>query len=85
MEKKIMVKKAGNLAPDEIARFVQLANKFSSTVYIEQDDCHRVNAKSIMGMMGFLAGEGLEVTVRAEGADEEQAVEAIAECLTGKE
>ena len=85
MEKRIKVTLGGALDPSEIARFVQIANQYKSTVYIEMDDNRRVNAKSIMGMMNFLSEDGREVVVKAEGVDEEKAVESIAACLTRKE
>ncbi len=40
-----------------------------------------VNGKSIMGVMTLAAECGSKVTVRAEGADAEAAVEAVAEVL----
>lgn len=85
MEKKIKVNLKGELDPSEMARFVQIANQYTSTLYIELDDNCRVNAKSIMGMMNFLAEDGQEVTIKAQGEDEADAAEALAACLTGKE
>lgn len=41
----------------------------------------QVNAKSIMGMMSLGALEGQELTIRAEGEDEEEAVNALVEFL----
>ena len=84
MEKRIRMNLKGRLEPSEIARFVQIANQYSSTVHIEMEDNRRVNAKSIMGMMNFLSEAGQEATVRAEGKDEAEAAAAIAACLTGK-
>lgn len=82
MEKKISVKQNRDLDPGEVARFVQIANQYTSSVYIELDDNRRVNAKSIMGMMNFLADNGQEVTLVASGEDEAAAIEAVALCLT---
>ena len=47
-------------------------------------DDKRINAKSIMGMMslGLCAGE--ELTVAAEGADEQTAVDNIEKFLSGQ-
>ena len=42
------------------------------------------HAKSIVGLMGLGAENGHEVTVRAEGPDEEQAVKAVGAYLTGE-
>lgn len=84
MEKKIKMNLEENVDASEIARFVQVANQFSGTVYIEVENVGRINAKSIMGMMSLLSNNAREVTVRAEGVDEAKAVEAIAACLQGK-
>lgn len=66
-----------NLASDAEARpvavLVQKASQFESKVYIESGD-KKINAKSIMGMMSLGLIQDAEVTVYAEGADEEKAV-----------
>ncbi len=63
-----------------IAELVRVACQFSSTVILA-DETHRVNAKSIMGIMAFRAVQGKAVTVEAEGADEAEAVEAMTRFL----
>ena len=60
-----------------IALLVQKASQFESNVYIEILDQKKINAKSIMGMMSLALQEGDEVTVVAEGEDEEKAAEGI--------
>ncbi len=66
-----------NLASDAEARpvavLVQKASQFESKVYIESGD-KKINAKSIMGMMSLGLVQDAEVTVYAEGADENEAV-----------
>ena len=42
----------------------------------------RINAKSIMGMMSMNFENGSELTIVADGADEEAAVNALSEYLT---
>lgn len=54
----------------------QAANQFSSNIYL-QKGLMKVNAKSIMGIMMLAASRGTELTIRAEGPDEEEAVEAL--------
>jgi phosphocarrier protein HPr len=58
------------------AKLTQLAGKFSSDIFIARG-AQRVNAKSIMGVMMLAAGMGVTVKVDAEGADAEQALQAI--------
>lgn len=80
LEKKITVRKADGLDADMIAVLVQRACKFESKIYLESDD-KKVNAKSIMGMMNIGVCKGGEVTVYAEGSDEEAAMREIEEYL----
>ncbi len=63
------------------AQVVRLASTFVSHVEVAKDDL-AVNAKSIMGVMMLAAESGSTVRIRAEGADEEQAVTAIAELVS---
>lgn len=77
-----MVKKAVTVCREDglearpIAMLVQKASQFSSVVHIEVGT-KKVNAKSIMGMMSLSVCSGDEVTVIAEGSDEQAAVDAI--------
>lgn len=56
--------------------FVEAASKFKSDIYIIKDG-ERVNGKSIMGVLSLAAGQGSDLTIRAEGEDCEEAVEAL--------
>lgn len=64
-----------------IALLVQTASQFESKVYIDCEDKH-VNAKSIMGMMTLTLTNGNQVTVSADGTDENEACDRIREFLT---
>ncbi len=55
------------------AQFVQLASNFSSHIEIEKDN-RRVNGKSIMGVMMLAASQGSNVTLYANGEDEEESL-----------
>ena len=59
------------------AKLVHAAAAFSSQIYLVKDG-DEVDAKSILGILLLAAAQGSEVTVRCEGADEEEALEAIA-------
>ena len=56
-----------------IAMLVQKACKYTSKVHIEVGS-KKVNAKSIMGMMGLALENGQEVELQVSGSDEEQAL-----------
>ncbi|HEU5049691.1 MAG TPA: HPr family phosphocarrier protein [Gemmatimonadales bacterium] len=58
------------------AQMVRLANDFASEIRLEKDGLE-VNAKSIMGVMMLAAECGSTIRVRADGADEAAAVDAI--------
>ncbi|MFC7064090.1 HPr family phosphocarrier protein [Halobacillus seohaensis] len=60
------------------AQFVQLANRFSSDVFIEKDS-KRINAKSIMGLMSLAVGQGEEIKLIADGHDEERVIDELSE------
>jgi phosphocarrier protein HPr len=65
------------------AEIVKTASKFASDIIIVRDELE-VNGKSIMGVMMLAAECGAEVTLRASGPDETDAVEAIAKLITSK-
>lgn len=81
MQKEITISMSQVAEATPIAHLVQLANQFSSSIYFEMDT-KKVNAKSIMGMMSLVLASGTKVIVDADGEDESQAVEKIAEFLT---
>ncbi|HWA15103.1 MAG TPA: HPr family phosphocarrier protein [Gemmatimonadales bacterium] len=58
------------------AQIVKLASGFKSEVELVKDGM-AVNGKSIMGVMMLAAESGSRLTVRANGDDETQAVEAV--------
>lgn len=59
-----------------IAHLVQEASQYESRVFIEMED-KKINVKSIMGMMSLDISEGTNLTVVAEGEDEEKAVDGV--------
>jgi catabolite repression HPr-like protein len=64
-----------------VAVLVQIASQFESKVHLVTED-KKINAKSIMGMMSLAFTEGQDITIVADGEDEEQAVAGIAEFLS---
>jgi phosphocarrier protein HPr len=68
------------------ARLVQLSSQYQSTIVLFRSDSANTNeadARSILSILLLSAGFGSKVNVRAEGVDEDEAVEAICEYLTG--
>ncbi len=65
------------------AQFVKTAKQFSSEIVVVKGD-REVNAKSVLKVTG-LAKKGEKVTIRAEGEDAEEAVDALAEVISADE
>ena len=59
------------------ALVVKAASKFQAEVLLIKDET-RINAKSIMGVMMLAAEFGSSLTIEAEGADADAAVDAVA-------
>ena len=60
--------------------FVQKANSFKSSIWVEKEDC-RVNAKSLLGVLSLGISKGTAITLIADGVDENNAVEGLAELI----
>ena len=75
-EKVLTVRNRAGIHARPAALIAQTANKFASEVLMEKDGTV-VNAKSIMGVITIAAGYNTVVTVKAEGADAEEAVKAL--------
>jgi phosphocarrier protein len=65
------------------AQLVQRASKFDSEIKLKRQNLE-VNAKSIMGVMMLAAEMGSKLLIIAEGPDEREAVEALAQVIQGK-
>lgn len=59
---------------------VQAASKFGSDVNLEYNG-KSVNLKSIMGVMSLGVSQNADVTITAEGDDEKDALDAIADTM----
>jgi len=80
VEKQVQVKLRTGLQARPAALFVQEANRFSSEVYLEKDG-KKVNAKSIMGLMSLAISSGSTINLIVDGADEEEALNKLAEYI----
>jgi phosphocarrier protein len=58
------------------AKFVHLAVRFSAHVRVARDE-REMDGKSIMGILLLAAARGTTIRISAEGADEDDAVEAL--------
>ena len=65
------------------AMLVRQAMGFQAEIFLEKDG-DKVNAKSIMGIMGFAACKGTIIKIIADGSDADQAVDALAKLFKDK-
>jgi phosphocarrier protein HPr len=59
------------------AKFVHLAAKYQARVQVARDG-RVMDGKSIMGILLLAAARGMAITISADGADEDEAIEALA-------
>ena len=64
--------------------FVKTAKQFSSSITVVKDG-REANAKSPMKLMTLGAKKGDEILIRAEGEDEEEAVDALVKLISKEE
>ncbi|MDK2967821.1 MULTISPECIES: HPr family phosphocarrier protein [Lacrimispora] len=84
VRKTVTVELASGLEARPVAMLVQVASQYESNIYVEIES-KRVNAKSIMGMMTLGLAAGEQITITADGADEEVAVGEIEKYLSNQE
>jgi phosphocarrier protein HPr len=65
------------------AKFVKLASSFDSEIHVTRDGV-TVDARSIMGLLMLGAGIGCSIDVAAEGADADEAIEALTDLVARK-
>ncbi|HHY42937.1 MAG TPA: HPr family phosphocarrier protein [Thermoanaerobacterales bacterium] len=82
-QQNVIVKNKTGLHARPAALFVQTANKFKSEIFIEKQG-KKVNAKSIMGVMSLAVSQGTEITISAQGEDEQDAVKKLVELIESK-
>lgn len=77
---KTVVKCESGLHNKQATFFIQKANDFKSSIWIEAEE-RKINAKSLLGVLSMAVVTGTEVTLSAEGPDEEEAVRTLSGML----
>ena len=80
MEKMFIINNRHGLHARPAAQLVKIASRYKCDIRLSKEEME-INAKSIMGVMMLAAEVGSEITVRAEGEDEEQAIEALGDLI----
>lgn len=62
------------------AQLVQTANRFAAEIILQKEDLE-VNGKSIMGVLMLAAAKGSSVSVRTDGQDETEAMNAVGQLI----
>ncbi len=60
--------------------FIQKANEYKSSIWVEKET-HRINAKSLLGVLSLGIIKGTTITIVADGVDEQKAVDALVDLI----
>lgn len=74
--KDVMVQNQVGLHARPATFFIQKANEFKSSVWVEKEE-RRVNAKSLLGVLSLGIMGGTQIRIIAGGVDEEKAVDEL--------
>ena len=74
--KEVSVKNQVGLHARPATFFIQKANEFKSSIWIEREE-RRVNAKSLLGVLSLGIVKGTAVNIIADGSDEQLAVDGL--------
>ena len=74
--KEVVVRCESGLHNKQATYFVQKANEFKCSIYVESGS-RRMNAKSLLGIMSMGIVTGSTVRLEADGSDAEMAVNAL--------
>jgi phosphocarrier protein len=74
--KEVVVRCESGLHNKQATYFVQKANEFVSSIWVESEN-RKMNAKSLLGIMSLGIVTGITVTLSASGPDAEEAVNAL--------
>lgn len=80
VNKDVVVRCESGLHNRQATYFVQKANEFESSIWLESNN-RKMNAKSLLGIMSLSVVTGAVVTLSAVGPDAEAAVDALCQLL----
>ncbi len=76
VKKKIVIINKLGLHARAAVKFMNMANRFASSVRIEKDG-NEIDGKSILGILTLAAVQGSVITLKISGPDEDQALDAL--------
>lgn len=74
--KEVLVENKAELRGRPATFFIQKANEYKSTVWVEKDE-RRVSGKSLLGVLSLGVVGGTTIKIIADGSDEKDATEGI--------
>lgn len=80
ISKEVMINNQVGLHARPATFFIQKANEFRSSIWVEKDD-RRVNAKSLLGVLSLGIVKGTCVNLIADGADQDEAIETLSKLI----
>ncbi len=83
LEKKVVIKNRLGLHARAAVKFVNLANRYSSSVKIIKDTME-IDGKSILGILTLAASQGTQVILKVAGQDEAEAMKALVDLINNK-
>ena len=83
VSKDVTVKNQVGLHARPATFFIQKANEFKSSIWIEKEE-RKVNAKSLLGVLSLGITKGTDIKIIADGEDAEEAVEGLVELITSE-
>lgn len=78
--KEVKISNAIGLHARPATFFIQKANSYSSSIWVEKDD-RKVNAKSLLGVLSLGIAKGMTIVLTADGQDEELAIEGLTDLI----
>jgi phosphocarrier protein len=83
LRKKITIKNKLGMHARAAVKFVNVANRFKSSIRIEKDG-NEIDGKSILGILTLAAVQGTEIVLKVSGKDEDRALSALLELINNK-
>ena len=78
--KEVKISNAIGLHARPATFFIQKANSYSSSIWVEKDD-RKVNAKSLLGVLSLGIAKGMTITIMADGQDEALAIDGLTDLI----
>ncbi len=76
----VTIKNSQGLHARPATFFIQKANSYKSSILVEKGD-RRLNPKSLLGVLSLAVTKGMEITLLADGTDENSALAGLSDLL----